>query len=105
MPQPLLDEKIKQIRKEAMFSILILVLSLFFVFTWIGCISINVPSMLAVPSMARDAYDELGRFAQVPEAETPVFVSIIGVVITVLFCVVIGAALSYQKKTSGSKIV
>ena len=98
MPETRLNEKIKQIKKEAMFSILILILSLFFVFTWIGSISMSVSNLGAAPSMARDAYDEVGKAAQVPEAQTPSFVFLIGIIITVIFFLVLAMALSYQKK-------
>jgi uncharacterized membrane protein SpoIIM required for sporulation len=97
MPETQLDKKIRRLRKEAMFSVLILILSLFLVFTWIGSISIVAPNA-AAPSFASDAYNAFGKAMAVPEAETSAFVASISIVITVIFFSVLVAALNYQKK-------
>ena len=98
MPETKLDQKIKRIKKEAMFSIVILVLSLVLIFTWMGSISVSLPASAAAPSMAGDAYRDVGRAAQVPAAQTSSIAIVIAVIVTVTFFVVLAVALNYQKK-------
>nr|MDO8113831.1 hypothetical protein [Candidatus Sigynarchaeota archaeon] len=89
-----LDEELKRIRTESRFQVIVLVCSLFFIFTWTSVISM----ILNQRTFSSEAYENLGAAMSLSAAQTPVLVIIIGIVFSAVFFMILAKGYKYSSQ-------